>query len=157
MRFTVNEMGAMDKGQHFTNDAITESENPNLKMLNGAASEIYDMNSIDNSIAKRNIATADHQPKNEGLGDDLIGGMQNFNSTENMSKGIEDVYKSSGGVSKRNLNKKNTAPVLENVLMQVNKYVHPCERLPSFIQNADQEKFKLDYEKKENERIKAHL
>jgi hypothetical protein len=117
MRFTVNEMGAMDKGQHFTNDAITESENPNLKMLNGAASEIYDMNSIDNSIAKRNIATADHQPKNEGLGDDLIGGMQNFNSTENMSKGIEDVYKSSGGVSKRNLNKKNTAPVLENVLM----------------------------------------
>ena len=41
--------------------------------------------------------------------------------------------------------------------MQVNKYVHPCERIPAYIQQADQDKFKEDYNKKENERIKEHL
>ena len=41
--------------------------------------------------------------------------------------------------------------------MQINKYVHPCERLPHFVKTEDLDEFALDYNKKENERIKDHL
>ena len=41
--------------------------------------------------------------------------------------------------------------------MQINKYVHPCEHIPSFVKQADLDVFALDYEKKENERIAEHL
>ena len=41
--------------------------------------------------------------------------------------------------------------------MQINKYVHPCERLPHFVQAKDLQAFALDYEKKENERIREHM
>ena len=53
-----------------------------------------------------------------------------------------------------------TAPNLtkpQKVLMQINKYVHPCERLPQFVKKEDLEAFAEDYSKKENERIKSHL
>ena len=43
------------------------------------------------------------------------------------------------------------------VLMQVNKYVHPCERLPAFIREEDLALFAVDYDKKENNRIKDYL
>jgi len=45
----------------------------------------------------------------------------------------------------------------KTVLMQINKYVHPCERLPHYVRPEDIEVFKADYTKKENERIKDHL
>ena len=45
----------------------------------------------------------------------------------------------------------------EKVLMQVNKYVHPCERLPGMIKPHDIEKFEADYELDSNERIKEYL
>ena len=45
----------------------------------------------------------------------------------------------------------------QKVLMQINKYVHPCERLPHFVKAEDLAEFALEYEKKENERIKEHL
>jgi len=45
----------------------------------------------------------------------------------------------------------------KNVLMQINKYVHPCERLPPFVKQEDLDVFAIDYTKKENERIKEHL
>lgn len=41
--------------------------------------------------------------------------------------------------------------------MQVNKYVHPCERIPSAIKQEDMEKFEADYEIDTNERIKDYL
>ena len=41
--------------------------------------------------------------------------------------------------------------------MQINKYVHPCERLPHFVKPEDLEDFAQDYDKKENERIKDHI
>ena len=41
--------------------------------------------------------------------------------------------------------------------MQINKYVHPCERLPHFVKQEDMDCFAKDYAKKENERIKEHL
>jgi len=41
--------------------------------------------------------------------------------------------------------------------MQINKYVHPCERLPHFVRQDDLNLFAEDYDKKENERIKEHL
>ena len=53
-----------------------------------------------------------------------------------------------------------TGPYVANpqkVLMQINKYVHPCERLPHFVKQEDLATFALDYDKRENERIKAHL
>lgn len=45
----------------------------------------------------------------------------------------------------------------EKVLMQVNKYVHPCERLPSFIHQEDLDEFAKDYSLKDNERIRGHI
>ena len=45
----------------------------------------------------------------------------------------------------------------QTVLMQINKYVHPCERLPHFVRQEDLNLFAEDYSKKENERIKDHL
>lgn len=45
----------------------------------------------------------------------------------------------------------------QKVLMQINKYVHPCERLPHFVKTEDLDEFALDYGKKENERIREHL
>lgn len=45
----------------------------------------------------------------------------------------------------------------QKVLMQINKYVHPCERLPHFVKAEDLAEFALEYDKKENERIKDHL
>ena len=45
----------------------------------------------------------------------------------------------------------------QKVLMQINKYVHPCERLPHFVQKEDLACFAQDYDKRENERIKEHL
>ena len=53
-----------------------------------------------------------------------------------------------------------TSPSLANpqkVLMQINKFVHPCERLPSFVSKEDLDFFAEDYKKKENEPIKDHL
>ena len=53
-----------------------------------------------------------------------------------------------------------TTPAVANpqtVLMQINKYVHPCERLPHFVKPEDLEDFAQDYDKKENERIKDHI
>lgn len=47
--------------------------------------------------------------------------------------------------------------VPQKVLMQVNKYVHPCERMPHFVKTEDLDELALDYEKKENVRIKDHL
>ena len=41
--------------------------------------------------------------------------------------------------------------------MQVNKYVHPCERLPAFIRHEDLDLFAADYDKKENNRIRDYL
>ena len=41
--------------------------------------------------------------------------------------------------------------------MQVNKYVHPCERLPAFIREEDLALFAADYDKKENNRIRDYL
>jgi len=35
--------------------------------------------------------------------------------------------------------------------------VHPCERLPQFIAQADLDSFEQDYVVKENERIKEHI
>ena len=32
--------------------------------------------------------------------------------------------------------------------MQVNKYVHPCERMPHFVKNEDMKELALDYESK---------
>ena len=43
------------------------------------------------------------------------------------------------------------------VLMQVNKYVHPCERLPAYIRQEDLALFAADYDKKENNRIRDYL
>ena len=40
------------------------------------------------------------------------------------------------------------APQVANpkkVLMQVNKYVHPCERIPGQIKPQDIDKFEADY------------
>ena len=45
----------------------------------------------------------------------------------------------------------------EKVLMQINKYVHPCERIPHFVRPEDMALFAEDYKKKENERIQEHL
>ena len=45
----------------------------------------------------------------------------------------------------------------QNVLMQINKYVHPCERLPQFLKQTDLNEFAKDYTARENERIKDHL
>ena len=45
----------------------------------------------------------------------------------------------------------------KTVLMQINKYVHPCERLPHYVRAEDLDCFQADYAKKENERIKDHL
>lgn len=45
----------------------------------------------------------------------------------------------------------------EKVLMQINKYVHPCERLPPFIKQEDLKVMAQDYDLKENERIREHL
>lgn len=41
--------------------------------------------------------------------------------------------------------------------MQVNKYVHPCERIPSTIKPDDIELFEADYELDSNERVKEYL
>ena len=43
------------------------------------------------------------------------------------------------------------------VLMQINKYVHPCERLPHFVKAEDLAKFAEEYDNKENDRIREHL
>ena len=56
--------------------------------------------------------------------------------------GRESMYTSNGGVAKP-----------EKVLMHVNKYVHPCERIPDFIEAEDLKMFAQDYTKKKNERI----
>ena len=45
----------------------------------------------------------------------------------------------------------------DKVLMQVNKYVHPCERFPTFIKPKDRRDFEQDYKVRENERIKDYL
>ena len=52
-----------------------------------------------------------------GLNEEFVGGMMNLNSTENMSKGLEDAQKSNGGHSRRMIEKLSSRPVLENVLM----------------------------------------
>jgi hypothetical protein len=39
----------------------------------------------------------------------------------------------------------------------VNKYVHPCERFPTFIKPKDRRDFEQDYKVRENERIKDYL
>ena len=41
--------------------------------------------------------------------------------------------------------------------MQVNKYVHPCERIPGAIKSEDVAQFEADYEIDTNERIKDYL
>ena len=41
--------------------------------------------------------------------------------------------------------------------MQVNKYVHPCERFPTFLRSLDKKEFEKDYTLRENERVKEHL
>lgn len=41
--------------------------------------------------------------------------------------------------------------------MQVNKYVHPCERLPAAIKPEDVEAFEADYALDTNERIADYL
>lgn len=45
----------------------------------------------------------------------------------------------------------------EKVLMQVNKYVHPCERFPQFLKAPDRREFEKDYKIPNNERIKEHI
>lgn len=45
----------------------------------------------------------------------------------------------------------------DKVLMQVNKYVHPCERFPTFIKLKDRKDLESDYKIRENERIKDNL
>ena len=52
------------------------------------------------------------------------------------------------------------APAVANpkkVLMQVNKYVHPCERIPGQIKPQDIDKFESDYQLDTNERVKDYL
>ena len=41
--------------------------------------------------------------------------------------------------------------------MQVNKYVHPCERFPGMLKSSDIDKFEADYDLDSNERIKDYL
>ena len=41
--------------------------------------------------------------------------------------------------------------------MQVNKYVHPCERFPQFIKKNDQQEFEKDYSLRNNERIRPFI
>ena len=41
--------------------------------------------------------------------------------------------------------------------MHVNKYVHPCERIPNFIKASDLKLLQEDYEKDENERFHEQL
>ena len=41
--------------------------------------------------------------------------------------------------------------------MQVNKYVHPCERIPGQIKPQDIDKFEADYQLDTNERVKDYL
>lgn len=45
----------------------------------------------------------------------------------------------------------------EKVVMQVNRYVHPCEKIPDFLKAEDLETFAIDYSTRENERIKGFL
>ena len=60
MRFTVNEAALMNTAQQIASGEIVESDNPGTTILQGMASDLYDIHSNDNnSIAKRNIATAD--------------------------------------------------------------------------------------------------
>lgn len=41
--------------------------------------------------------------------------------------------------------------------MQVNKYVHPCETIPTILKPSDIKKLSIDYNNPQNERIKDHL
>ena len=41
--------------------------------------------------------------------------------------------------------------------MQINKYVHPCERVPHFIKQDELAEFSMDYTKKEHERISDYI
>ena len=45
----------------------------------------------------------------------------------------------------------------QNIYMQVNKYVHPCECIPSAIEKEDMDQLTKDYEKKEYEKIQKYL
>lgn len=47
--------------------------------------------------------------------------------------------------------------VPEKVLMQVNKYVHPCERFPPFLKDTDRVQFEKDCSLHSNERISSYL
>ena len=50
----------MNTAQQIASGEIVESDNPGTTILQGMASDLYDIHSNDNnSIAKRNIATAD--------------------------------------------------------------------------------------------------
>lgn len=47
--------------------------------------------------------------------------------------------------------------VPSKVLMQVNKFVHPCERVPAQLKATDQAEFAKDYQLKENARVRHYL
>ena len=59
MRFTVNEQALMNTAQHIGNGEIVESEIQGTTILQGMGSDMYDINSNENSIAKRNFNIGD--------------------------------------------------------------------------------------------------
>ena len=148
----------MNTAQHIGNGEIVESEIQGTTILQGMGSDMYDINSNENSIAKRNFNIGDQKIRTMGIPDEFNHGSMNLNSTEEMLKNY-DEQKGGSALSKKNYNKSNlvSGQSLDNVLMQVNKYVHPCERIPSQIKPDDIEKFEADYEIDTNERIKEYL
>jgi len=44
-----------------------------------------------------------------------------------------------------------------HVKMHVNKFIHPCEKIPNFIKVQDLKGFSLEYEQKENKGIADSL
>jgi len=50
-----------------------------------------------------------------------------------------------------------TAKDMETITMHVNKFVHPCEKIPAFIKASDLKGLSADYETKDLEDVRENL